>query len=616
MSRIDDSHQSTPINHLKNESLKKLKSEAENREGFVEELFSDLANKDDQWYQKHSDLVQKAIKIIPSNTLLTDSDKKAVNEFIKKMGSVEPAPLQINDPKQANALFQKAIKEKDETLALKLLRTMGPSLNLDKNDPSLLSFVCKNHLFKLADALIEEGYLPQGFSSWEWIEGDSKALKKVFELAMKHDDVQGAYLMMKLGMDPCGLNEAGRPYFTPQNFSDGCVDRLLFYCIHRGNEELALALLDHEHFSNPESVNILDDNHAPLLHRAMKHEMIDLTEKLLKLGADTHLKDSRGLDAWAYAQSLSAEGEFHLSLIALLGHKATRFIEKANFVSSNNLVRDLTPEEIDNLDMEALTDMAKLEKQAVRDKMKVVKQRSPYFGNMFHRFKSEANYLKTELQNKHIGNCGEMSAYMFFYLYERLDPSIRLDYVSIENGDHAFLVVNRAWNSDINDPNTWGKGAMIFDPWTYRFFPASEYLNKLKDYKGTTEGAPKLKKFNPKTQKLVIQASNFPSSKEFRNNSLNSTKIINSATYQELGGYLREFHKAQNNQERASIAKKIINHPKVKELVARPYEQAKGKEIAVYDLYIQMEHFLKVSDGHYFHEPKEPRAPFTSASHP
>ncbi|HEY7428192.1 MAG TPA: hypothetical protein VH682_28420 [Gemmataceae bacterium] len=61
------------------------------------------------------------------------------------------------------------------------------------------------------------------------------------------------------------------------------------------------------------------------------------------------------------------------------------------------------------------------------------------------------------------GNCGEMAARTFIYLF---NLNIRpLDYYALNpDADHAFVVIGRVGGDD-NDWRTWGKTAVVCDPW-------------------------------------------------------------------------------------------------------------------------------------------------------
>jgi hypothetical protein len=61
------------------------------------------------------------------------------------------------------------------------------------------------------------------------------------------------------------------------------------------------------------------------------------------------------------------------------------------------------------------------------------------------------------------GNCGEQSALAFVYLR---NMGIRpLDWMEVNNFQHAFVVVGRDHDSDPADYTTWGRTAYYCDPW-------------------------------------------------------------------------------------------------------------------------------------------------------
>jgi hypothetical protein len=73
------------------------------------------------------------------------------------------------------------------------------------------------------------------------------------------------------------------------------------------------------------------------------------------------------------------------------------------------------------------------------------------------------------------GNCGEQSALAFVYLRDhKVGPR---DWMQIGNFAHAFVVVGRPADSDEADCDTWGKKAVVCDPWSERAEPAMPYAN-------------------------------------------------------------------------------------------------------------------------------------------
>ncbi len=79
------------------------------------------------------------------------------------------------------------------------------------------------------------------------------------------------------------------------------------------------------------------------------------------------------------------------------------------------------------------------------------------------------------------GNCDEFTKQAFdFILYH--DNSIKAEVYEIQGGDHVFLVLNRDPNSDPSDPDTWGKKAVICDPWANSVYYALNFRHHLKNF--------------------------------------------------------------------------------------------------------------------------------------
>lgn len=73
----------------------------------------------------------------------------------------------------------------------------------------------------------------------------------------------------------------------------------------------------------------------------------------------------------------------------------------------------------------------------------------------------------------HCGNCAEFSAVAYVYLEKQ--PSIRpLDFMCFSNGDHMYVVIGRASGSNAAEPATWGRLAVVCDPWKDKSYPATE----------------------------------------------------------------------------------------------------------------------------------------------
>lgn len=96
--------------------------------------------------------------------------------------------------------------------------------------------------------------------------------------------------------------------------------------------------------------------------------------------------------------------------------------------------------------------------------------------------------IAKEVRDRHCGNCGEYSALAFVYLY---DKGVRpIDWLSLVGGDHAFVGIGIDLKAEINDPSSWGKTAVICDPWGQGFrngdkktgtYPASEFKANMRN---------------------------------------------------------------------------------------------------------------------------------------
>lgn len=70
------------------------------------------------------------------------------------------------------------------------------------------------------------------------------------------------------------------------------------------------------------------------------------------------------------------------------------------------------------------------------------------------------------------GNCGEQTAYAMLLLYHQGHRS--LDYMSVAGGDHAFLVMGSEDAGPASSFTTWGKDAVVCDPWDGQAYMASQ----------------------------------------------------------------------------------------------------------------------------------------------
>lgn len=83
------------------------------------------------------------------------------------------------------------------------------------------------------------------------------------------------------------------------------------------------------------------------------------------------------------------------------------------------------------------------------------------------------------------GNCGEQSAVACVFLMLRLACPYPVEWYYMEGGDHAFVVINRDAGSNPGKHDTWGKTAVVCDPWYNRCFLASEINSHLPLRMGT-----------------------------------------------------------------------------------------------------------------------------------
>src|SRR5690606_37718964 len=66
-------------------------------------------------------------------------------------------------------------------------------------------------------------------------------------------------------------------------------------------------------------------------------------------------------------------------------------------------------------------------------------------------------------RGKGIGNCSEKAAWAAVAAAGRgLHP---VEFFALQKADHAFCVVGRDPESKLDDPRTWGRDAVIIDPW-------------------------------------------------------------------------------------------------------------------------------------------------------
>lgn len=76
------------------------------------------------------------------------------------------------------------------------------------------------------------------------------------------------------------------------------------------------------------------------------------------------------------------------------------------------------------------------------------------------------------------GNCGTQARLVSKYLWENHEGVDRIEIMSMDTFDHAFVVVNRG--GEINQPETWGD-AWVIDPWAMGglIYPAKDFSQKI-----------------------------------------------------------------------------------------------------------------------------------------
>lgn len=91
-------------------------------------------------------------------------------------------------------------------------------------------------------------------------------------------------------------------------------------------------------------------------------------------------------------------------------------------------------------------------------------------------------------RGKGIGNCSEKAAWAAVAAAGRgLHP---VEFFALQKADHAFCAVGRDPESRLDDMRTWGRDAVIIDPWLEEAYPASEIGWRMQHFKAVHEGLP------------------------------------------------------------------------------------------------------------------------------
>lgn len=109
--------------------------------------------------------------------------------------------------------------------------------------------------------------------------------------------------------------------------------------------------------------------------------------------------------------------------------------------------------------------------------------------NFLSKKNNNLNTISKSIRSIGAANCMEFSYLVFSDFLDMLKyKSLTVEIVTISNGDHAFVVINRDKESDINTPETWGQCAIVVDAWLGKVFPANSatFESELKNFKSYT----------------------------------------------------------------------------------------------------------------------------------
>ncbi|WP_298624593.1 hypothetical protein [uncultured Legionella sp.] len=56
--------------------------------------------------------------------------------------------------------------------------------------------------------------------------------------------------------------------------------------------------------------------------------------------------------------------------------------------------------------------------------------------------------------------------------------SVPIEILTLDDGDHEFIVINRKADSHLNEPHTWGNNVIILDPWLRECYLLDEALSR------------------------------------------------------------------------------------------------------------------------------------------
>lgn len=76
--------------------------------------------------------------------------------------------------------------------------------------------------------------------------------------------------------------------------------------------------------------------------------------------------------------------------------------------------------------------------------------------------------------------CGELSQITKLEIMKKF-PDANVELVTMENGNHAMLVIGRRKDSDPLNYKTWGDEAVFCDPWAKKIYSTSDFLSVRND---------------------------------------------------------------------------------------------------------------------------------------
>lgn len=178
-----------------------------------------------------------------------------------------------------------------------------------------------------------------------------------------------------------------------------------------------------------------------------------------------------------------------------------------------------------------------------------------------------------------LGNCKELALMALNYVIESFSSAVNAEVFEIKGGDHRFLVIGRKKGSHPNKPYTWGANAYICDPWLDAVYPASEFLQKTKNYlffdkvhiEGISTYVNEVENFDPSCHQFkplknyntnYITTRSKDQLKKFNKKFENKIQdIFNSMEKLEkkLLAISRQLEKSKLNNEKAIILSKLIS---------------------------------------------------------